>query len=315
MEPTFTPTFPDIPLSEKPTLADALTTIGQGSFRAVDFRGLSDLSRADAAELARIWPEFAEEARVRAVMLMDELAEETVELNFSRALRIALDDPSPAVRQLAVDALWEDDSTELCDRVLAILASDDSQDVRAAAAKGLARFADVACAGELDDALTDRIWRALSTTAADPAEPFLVRRRALESLAVFGSRPEVVELIRDAYDADDPGHHAGALYAMGRTLDPRWLDILLHELDSEDAEMRYEASRAAGAIGDVRAIPGLASAAIDEDNEVRQEAILSLGRIGGPASVRVLRGLAETASPADQQAIADALGESVGEQL
>jgi hypothetical protein len=313
MEPTFTLTSLDTPPKDEPTLADALLTIGQGTFHLRELRGLSDLSRSDAAGLARSWPEIPEESRIRTVQLMDELAEETVELNFGRALRVALDDHSTAVRQLAIDALWEDYSVDLYQRFLSILSSDESQDVRAAAAQGLGRFADTAIVGELSSELADELWSALLALAENQSEPFVVRRRALESIAAFGSRPEVINLIRSAYDADDAGFHAAALYAMGRTVDPRWLEILIEELESEDAEMRYEAARATGELADVRAIPGLAKAAIDEDNEVRQEAIISLGRIGGKAAERALRTLAEDASETDQEAIAEALGEIVDE--
>jgi HEAT repeat protein len=246
---------------------------------------------------------------------MDELAEENVDLNFSRALRACLEDPSPAVRQLAIDALWEEESTDLIDRFLSILDSDESQDVRAAAAQGLGKFADQASLGELSADDSNRIWTALVETAANSSEPYIVRRKALESVAVYGSLPEIECLIAEAYDADDPGFHAAALYAMGRTLDRRWLDILISELESEDAEMRYEAARATGAIGDVRAVQGLATVALDEDDEVRQEAIISLGRIGGTGAERILRNLAETADPKDREAIAEALGEAGDELL
>jgi HEAT repeat protein len=313
MEPTFTPTSPDNPPNSGPTLTDALSAIGQGSFHASDLKGLSDLSREQTAEFARRWPAFPEETRVRVVQLLDELAESSVELTFSRPLRVALDDPSSAVRQLAIDALWEDQSSELRERLLELATSDESQDVRAAAAQGLARFADAALSDVGDVEVQNRIWTSLYGLAKDESQPYIVRRRALESVAVFGSRPEVFELIREAYDAYDPGYHAGALYAMGRTLDKRWLDILVRELESEDAEMRYEAARASGAIGEVGAIPGLAAAALDEDAEVRQEAIMALGRIGGPGAERVLRRLAESAPAPDQEAIAEALGEASDE--
>jgi HEAT repeat protein len=313
MEPTFTPTFQDNQPNQGPTLADALSAIGQESFHAADLKGLSDLSRDQALELARSWPNFHEEVRIRVVQQLDDLAEESVEVSFGRALRVALDDASPAVRQLAINALWEDTSSDLRERLLSLVVDDESQDVRAAAAQGLARFADAALAYESDPSIQERIWSRLYELAQDESEPYIVRRRALESVAVFGRQPEVFRLIRDAYDADDPGFHAGALYAMGRTLDHRWLDILVRELESEDAEMRYEAARATGELGDVRAIPGLAAAAIDEDAEVRQEAIMALGRIGGNGAERVLRRLAEVASDTDQEAIADALGDALDE--
>jgi HEAT repeat protein len=313
MEPTSTPTFQDSLPKPVPTLADALDSIGQGSPHVLALKGLSDLSRDQTAEFARHWIEFTEETRVRVVQQLEELAEDSVELTFGRALRVALDDPSPAVRQLAVDALWEDMSSDLGERLLDLVETDDSQDVRAAAAQGLAKFANAVQADDADPVLRNRIWTRLYETASDESQPYMVRRRALESVAVFGDQPEVEQLITDAYAADDAGYHAGALYAMGRTLDERWLDILIAELESDDAEMRYEAARALGEIGDVRALRGLSAAAIDEDAEVRQEAIMALGLIGGRGAEEILRRLAKSASPADLQAIADALGEAVDE--
>jgi HEAT repeat protein len=250
---------------------------------------------------------------MQVVLQLDELAEESVELTFGRALRIAIDDSSPAVRQLAIPTLWEDMSSDLRERLLEMIVTDDSQDVRAAAAQGLAKFANAFQADDADAVIRNQIWSRLYETAEDDAQPYIVRRRALESVAVFGSRPEVIQLITEAYGADDPGYHASALYAMGKTLDDRWVDILMNELESEDAEMRYEAARALGEIGDIRALPGLAEAAIDEDAEVRQEAIMALGLIGGQGPERILRRLAESANAADLQAIAEALGEAADE--
>jgi HEAT repeat protein len=95
---------------------------------------------------------------------------------------------------------------------------------------------------------------------------------------------------------------AAALYAMGRSLDPGWVDTIVYELESDDAELRYEAARAAGEVGDHRVVLGL----IDL---VRQAAIVSLGKIGGTAAVQALRRLAKVANPIDAEAIEEALDE------
>ncbi|MGH2561393.1 MAG: HEAT repeat domain-containing protein [Thermomicrobiales bacterium] len=153
----------------------------------------------------------------------------------------------------------------------------------------------------------------LVAIAADAGQPSLVRRRALESTAVFGALPDMIELIRAAYDGDDDGLRAGALYAMGRTLDRRWLNVLLAELESPDAEMRYEAARACGELGDASAVESLARCGLDNDAEVRQAAITALGRIGSNAAARALRVLAETARPADREAFDEALDEATSD--
>jgi HEAT repeat protein len=311
MEQMPTPTYPELRPESEPTPADAIAAIGRGDFVVRELIPLADLGRADTEAFARAWPTFPEDRRERVIRAMAELAETNVQYMFGRALRVALADPSPVVRQLAVAALWEDEGTDLISRLLELVENDPSQDVRAEAAQGLAHFAELAAEDELDADVADRLRRTLVAAARDPHEPYVVRRRALETVAVFGRDAEVVDLIRDAYDADDAGLRAGALYAMGRSCDSGWLDALIHEFDSPDAEMRFEAARATGEIGDDRAIPGLASLAIEADTEVRQAAISALGRIGGTAAVNSLRRLARGAGAADREAIEEALEEAL----
>src|SRR4029079_9362472 len=76
MEPTFTPMSQATQPKNQPTLADAFETIGQGTFLAALFRGLSDLDRTDLAQFSSKWPLFPEASRIRAIQVMDELAEE-----------------------------------------------------------------------------------------------------------------------------------------------------------------------------------------------------------------------------------------------
>jgi HEAT repeat protein len=305
------------PTSQEPrpnadrTPADAIAAIGRGDFAPRDLTPLSDLGRADAAALARAWPSFPPADRERVVRTMAELAETNVQYIFGRALRIALTDPSPVVRQLAVAALWEDQGLDLIPTLLDFVDADPSQDVRSEAAQGLGRFAELAAEDELDEEIAARLRATLTDVAADPEEPYLVRRRALESVAVFGDQPGIADLIRDAYDADDAGLRAGALYAMGRSLDVGWLEAVVHEFGSPDAEMRYEAARASGELADDRAVPGLIRLASDEDVEVRQSAITALGRIGGTSSANALRRLANRAAAADREAIEEALEEAL----
>lgn len=306
-----TPTSPEPRPNSEPTPADAIAAIGRGIFTPRDLIPLADLGRADAAAFARAWSSFPDEQRERVVRALAELAEGDVQYVFGRALRVALSDPSPVVRQLAVAALWEDEGFDLVPTFLDLVDRDPSQDVRAEAAQGLARFAELAAEDELDAEVTARLKRTLVGVADDPREPYIVRRRALESVAVFGRDVAIVELIREAYDADDAGLRAGALYAMGRTCDPGWLDAILYEFDSPDAEMRYEAARAAGELVDDRAVPGLTNLATEEDPEVRQAAIGALGRIGGTAAVNALRRLAGSANTADREAIEEALEEAL----
>jgi HEAT repeat protein len=297
--------IPSNPSKPAFSLADAITAVGQGDFSHRVLITFSDLSRDKTRELERRWTEIDESIRSRLILALDELAETSVQHNFSRVFRIGLQDRAEQVRQRSIAALWEDESSGLIDELIALL-EDDSQDVRAEAAQALGAFAERCAAGDLDDYDGEKLFAVLERHAADARESHLVQRRALGSLAAFGKRATVSELIRSAYDHDDQTLRAGAVFAMGRSLDWRWFDTILSEFNSDDPEMRFEAARACGEFGDNRAVEGLARMTSDPDAEVRMAAVDALAKIASPGSARVLRRLAERASGEERGAIEEA---------
>jgi HEAT repeat protein len=300
----------DRPVDERP-FSDVLHELSSGPIRATNVARLSDLGRADIKEFSRAWMGLDDETRIALVRQMDELAEERIELNFSRALRSVLDDDSAIVRQLAVNALWEDSTTELLDRLLTMLDTDPLPDVRAAAATALGRFADLAATDELDGERAETLRARLLDAATDPGTAPVIQRRALEAVGAFGNDEEVREALEGAYASEDQSLQASALFAMGRSHDTYWLDLLLGELAGAEAELRFEAARACGQLGHEDAIPELVPLGADEDTEVRHAAITALGQIGGRHAVRVLQRMAETADDeADAALIAEALEEA-----
>ena len=168
-----------------------------------------------------------------------------------------------------------------------------------------------AVVSELNDLAEERVDyrfdRALLATLTDPAESMHVRARALESASILGGHVTVMGAIDDFFDDDDAGFRSTAIYAMGRSLQARFLPTILNETSSDDAEIRYEAARAAGFLGDTEALPVLAELARDEDAEVRQAAINAMGEIGGTAAHRYLRRLAEEASDTEIELIEAAM--------
>jgi HEAT repeat protein len=291
----------------RPILAEAIAAIRNGDLSQTQVARLSDLSRVNARALAAAWDSFPEDNRIALVRRFDELSEDRVELNFRRALRVALDDRSAVVRQLAVAGLWEDESSELLDRLRDMLVNDESPDVRAQAAAALERYSSLAAAGSLDESVANDLRDILRRLASDVEAPYAVQRRALESLGPYAADPKISSLVADAFDSDDHGLQCSALYAMGRSQDPQWLPAILHQLGNEDAEIRFEAARAAGLVGSTDALPVLLEAARDEDAEVRHVAIGAIGQIGGRGAVRALERLAEDAGEADLELIQSAI--------
>jgi HEAT repeat protein len=291
----------------RPKLAEALSAIRNGDLSQTQIAHLSDLSRANARTLAGAWESIPEGNRIDLVRRFDELSEERVELNFGRALRVALDDRSAVVRQLAIAGLWEDESSELLDRLREMLLNDESPDVRAQAAAALERFSSKAAVGTLDQPIANDLRDALRRSAIDADAPYAVQRRALESLGPYAADPEISSLITEAFDSDDHGLQCSALYAMGRSQDLGWLPNILAQLESEDPEIRFEAARAAGLLGSADALPVLLQAARDDDAEVRHVAIGAISQIGGRGAVRALERLAEDAGEADLELIQSAI--------
>jgi HEAT repeat protein len=288
-------------------LVEAIEAFRNGDLSQTQVARLSDLSRGNARALAAAWESIPEGNRVDLVRRFDELSEERVELNFRRALKVALNDRSPVVRQLAVAGLWEDESSEMLDRLREILLNDESPDVQAQAAAALERFSNKAAVGSLDELVANDLRDALRRSSADTNAPYAVQRRALESLGPYASDPDVSSLISEAFDSDDHGLQCSALYAMGRSQDSRWLPTVLAQLESEDPEIRFEAARAAGLLGSTDALPVLLQAARDDDAEVRHVAIGAIGQIGGRGAVRALERLAEDAGEADLELIQSAI--------
>ncbi len=291
-------------------LARAISALREGDLSQTQVARLSDLSRENARTLRSGWESIPEATRIDLVRRFDELSEERVELNFSRALRVALDDSSAVVRQLAVAGLWEDESRDVLDLLRHVLETDASPDVRAQAAAGLERFTGRAAEGSLDDSAATDLRDDLRRAASDPESPYSVQRRALESLGPYAIDPEIESLLQEAYDSGDHGLQCSALYAMGRSLNTRWLPTILMELESEEPEIRFEAARAAGLMGAADALPVLLEAARDDDAEVRHAAISAIAQIGGRGAVRALERLVEDAGEADIELIESAIEEA-----
>ncbi|MCO5221684.1 MAG: HEAT repeat domain-containing protein [Thermomicrobiales bacterium] len=303
-----TPTFPEtLPSGESGPLAPTIAAIVGGDFSRSRLAALSDLDRERATYLRQHWLEIPSTERHALLLALAELSEESVEFNFNRVFRVALEDPDPVIRQLAIVDLWEDTGVDLPSIFVRMLRSDESDDVRAAAADALSAASDAIADG--DAHLLDRedLIELFLELVEDPLESPLVRRRALGAVAAFAGDPRIPELIRLALDDDDQTVVAGAIYAMGRTSSARWVPELIEFMQSEDAELRFEAARASGLLGEADVVPELAELVYDPDSEVRSAALDALGSIGGPAAIRVLRQVEQDEDFDDTRLVDEAL--------
>jgi HEAT repeat protein len=135
-----------------------------------------------------------------------------------------------------------------------------------------------------------------------------VRRRAIEALGYLDGDGEVEALIAEAYERGGTQAES-ALFAMGRSMDPRWTQIVLDELQSDKPAMRYEAARAAGEMVLEEALPQLVRMVNDKDPEVRLAAVWALGQIGGKPAAEALAPVLNSPEPAMREAAQEAMEE------
>lgn len=286
-----------------------LADLGTAPGVATDALIFTDLDRPKLAEARRAWPKLPVELRRRLVAQMVELAEEQIEYNFNRILKVALRDDDPQVRAGAITGLWEDDGEDVLAYLLENAIHDPDLAVRKAAAKALARFSQLVA----EEAIGER-WgaplRDQLLALVRGRDSLEVRRRALEALALYADDAEVTGEIERAYHSDDESVRMSALYAMGQNADERWLDTVLNEMDSRSPGLRYEATRASGEFADRRAVPLLIERLGDDDREVQLAAVGSLGRIGGTASINILKRLASSSDDVVREAAEEALDEA-----
>jgi HEAT repeat protein len=269
---------------------------------------LSDLSGQKLADFRATWDAFPPAQRRRLAYALVELAEASFEVNFDAIFRHCLDDPDDEVRAKAIDGLWENEDVVLIGPLLTKLRIDPSIRVRAAAATGLGRYVLAGELEQLEAPIQMRIMSELLMTIHSAEESPSVRRRAIESVA-YASTPEVLEVLEIAYYDEDEKMRISAVVGMGRSCDKRWKDIILTELESASAAMRYEAALACGGLALRDAVPALARQLDDADRQIRDAAIWSLGQIGGDQAKQALLAAYEDADEDTQAILDEALAE------
>jgi len=246
--------------------------------------------------------------RLLLLQALVELAESSFEMDFGFIFRHCMNDEDDEVRTTALQGLWEDESASLVEPLVAMLLEDPSARVREEAAASLGRFALLAELGDLGARHARLIKEALLAVVSEQEGVPQVRRRAIESIA-FLSVEGLRQIIDESYASDDRLLRVSALLAMGRSADSFWEGIVITELSSEDAELRYHAARACGELATREAVPVLARLVEDRDRDVQMAAIWALGQIGGAAARRTLESCYDSEDERLQERAEEALAE------
>ena len=301
------------PERAKPEISDVISALlleakrNAGTVGPNVVYGLSDLPDNDLQCLKAVWQELSAAYKHKVLRQLNETSEVAFELNFREIALMSLDDESDFVRAAAIDLLWTDETLPTMRRLITMARMDTSADVRTRALAGLGRYI---LLGEYDDIPKNDALKAqelaLNCFEAE-TEPVEVRCRALEALS-NSSHPAVEDLIRAAYFNGNHMLKVSAIFAMGRTCDKQWQDILLDELDAGDNELVYEAIHACGQIQLEESVEAIGELTLGDDREIQLMAIWALGEIGGKRAFDILSSL-QDASPEDEiaETIDDAL--------
>ena len=297
-------------MANKLTSCLALLADEDRPVRTINLADISDLSRSEVAEFHTAWRDLSPSRRLELITFMVEQAETNIHFIFHAALRACLTDDDAQVRRLAIEGLWEDERVSLVPTLSGLLAHDPSADVRSTAATALGRFVLLGVLGEIAEAPARQAEDALRTAWERSGEPVSVRRRVLESLSPTDTA-ELHALIGDAYYSDNELMRQSAIFAMGRSANPRWNKIVLSELNSREPAIRFEAAEAVGELAMRAAVQPLIQRLDDTDKDVREASALALGKIGGPVARRALEALVA----GDDERLAEAGAEALEELM
>ncbi|WP_041424358.1 HEAT repeat domain-containing protein [Thermobaculum terrenum] len=284
----------------------------EGPMHQQDLIYLSDLSWDQMQELEAIWYGAPASRRVQLIKQLQKLANDDVQYNFKRIFLFALEDHHPAVRKVAVEGLWEEDSPFILEKLEGILLNDSSLEVRVSAAGVLSNYAYKSAVGELDDEHASRLQEVLQEVVQQADDGSELQRKALEALAFFEEDPIADDYIERLYWEGGYEEQASALIAMGRSMNTKWSSTIIKELGNPHPKLRKEAARAAGEMALRESVPDLIRLTQeDTDKEAIHAAIWALGQIGTPQAKRMLRHIANSSNKDLQSAAEEALDEAM----
>jgi HEAT repeat protein len=269
---------------------------------------LSGLLGGEITRFREAWSALDVDVRQALVRTLQHMAEADFAMDFSAIFRIAMQDEDAEVRAVAVEGLYEVEDVRLVPVLVDMARRDPSPAVRVAAIQTLSQFVLLGELQKIRPAPFQTAVQALKEAHADRQEDVEVRRRAMEALAYTGSY-DVPEIIAMAYKEGGERMRISAVFAMGRSADKIWGDIVRHELHNPEPEMRFEATRAVGELQLREAVKEIAELVEDVDAEIRAMALWSLGQIGGNLARRTLQRYVDS----DNEALRDAAREALQE--
>lgn len=261
----------------------------------------SDLTQNELTSLSKVWPKVAEERKQNLLEdLVDTIEAETL-VCFDEFGKLAITDPSAAVRVAGIELLEESEDYPVAVAFIKLMKTDPDEKVRAEAAFALGKFVYLGEVEDLSSERYERILTALFVILRGNDSP-LVRQKALESLG-YSCHEDVPEQISKAFESKDKNWKVSAVTAMGHSADERWSAPVLSLIHAADWDIQFEAIRAAGELEIKEARQPLLRLikVKQDDTEMLHAIIFALAKIGGENIRKELERLAEEAEDDEEE--------------
>lgn len=302
--------FAELEELQTASFEEAIEAIQEDSLEPPVLTGFSDITRKQVHELRKVWMSIEDETARRTIAdHVSTLGVDDIRLDFMRFFRVLVEDPSPAVRQIAASGLEPYDDPALIQPLIDLALNDPSEDVQIEAVETLGSFAMLAEFEMLEPKIHQNLRRALMGIAEDPAKAPRLRAAALVSIAIDSATPNVREVIQSHYDTGEPDLRLGAIRAMGRT-GGEWVGLLEAALRSQDADERQAAATSLGQFEGENVVPMLTMLAREDvEMPVRVAAIEALAAHGGKPALQSLHTLREYVSDDELEVVDSAIEE------
>ena len=201
---------------------------------------MSDLSGEDVENFSDIWSKLESEIKVKILKRLTELAEYDVQLDFTSICKLCLSAPEPIVRKSALDGLWELQDRTFIQPLIEILINDTDSAVKSAAAIALNSFAQMHQNGKLIERDSSKIFDALMQTIEKGQEENADISRTVEAIGYLSGQ-QVEDTLTKFHRNKNSQLRQSAIFAMGRTAQPKWLDLILKDFNDANPAIRFEA--------------------------------------------------------------------------
>ncbi len=259
---------------------------------------LSDISPDNLAEIQKIWTKINLERRRALVEDLEDITDTNPLLSFEPIFRLALKDEDEQVRFFATRAIEVFDTDDLIPYFLSVLKEEVSVDLRAVTASVLGKYV---YRGELDK-ISNKLKKNIEDhllEILDKDHPLEIQCRALEAVS-YSSREEVRDHILKAYQSEMDEWVASSLFAMGRSFDHQYSELVFEKLQHTSPKVRLEAVRASGELTLEVAVPIIIDL-LQDLPDIRGAAIWALSQIGGEEAGPAIQGLLDDEISTDEE--------------